>query len=485
MFAKREAKKQTKGLAISSTEQLSGKRFHHATMSDNVSASTDFMQRCLGNSSLQFLVGNGPGKDIAQQCCQPKRKIDKPLIQLQRQGVEEPSEEGRQARIEIVEDEEFPVQMREDGDQINISLQSANQGTDIQNSNFDKENIADQIQKNKAGGQTLDSNIRDSLESYFQDDFSSVRLHSNLQSDSLARKLNAQAFTVGEDIFFRRDCYDPSSRKGAHLLTHEVAHVRQQRRGVSLQRALPGTGIAVSKRGDMYEKDADQIASDFIKKRDSQAGGGPKVGNKRMPTVERKEVLPQADNSMTVQRVPGAGAGTAAAVTAVAQATVGTVRTLAYGDYKLTRPNSLDATITPKKTGCVLATLPVTNWRWTFYAFRDSHAFLGFDFVNVHLVATWQTNGIDVRAFHVVSPAGHRRSRGQTDTKADIFSRVSARLVPVAAGARSCSDYAAELLVPYEVTVDRPWPLSNRETDGTLYINGTGTSRRVSRTVWT
>jgi len=524
MFAMRETKKQTM-LAALSKEHTSGDRSHRARMSDNSSASAYFLQRCLGNSYLESLAGDqhtsgqasvrngGPviqggtvqanrtmdrgistlpdksenpnphGIDTAYQSRQPQREVATGSILLQRQETESSQEEQRQAGIEIVEDEEYPVQMRADGGHKNISLQSTSPITDLRTSNFDEKNLSDQIQKSKAGGKSIDSNILDSLESYFQDDFSFFFLHSNLQSDFLARKLNAQAFTVGENIFFRRDCYDPSSREGAYLLTHEVAHVRQQRRGISLQRSLPGAGIAVGKRGDIYEKEADQVANEFLRKRDNQAGEGPKIGDKRMLTVERKKILPPVGSNMTLQR-EGA-AGTAAAVTAVAQATVGAVRTLTYGNYKLTRPDRLDATVTPQKTGCRLATLPVRSWRWRFYTFREIHPVFRYEFVNVHLVATWQTNGCDVRAFHVVSPAGHRRSRLSTDTKADIFTRVSARLVRAAAGAGSCCDHAAELLVPYEVTVDRPWPLSNRETDGRLYINGAGGSRRVSRTVWT
>jgi len=60
-------------------------------------------------------------------------------------------------------------------------------------------------------------------------DFARVRLHTDVQADQLSRALQAQAFTTGQDIFFRRGEYDAGSTRGQHALAHELTHVVQQR----------------------------------------------------------------------------------------------------------------------------------------------------------------------------------------------------------------------------------------------------------------
>ena len=66
------------------------------------------------------------------------------------------------------------------------------------------------------------------MERAFGYDFSPVRIHHNSESDRLSRSLNARAFTVGGDIFFRQGTYKPESAGGKQLLAHELTHVVQQ-----------------------------------------------------------------------------------------------------------------------------------------------------------------------------------------------------------------------------------------------------------------
>lgn len=80
----------------------------------------------------------------------------------------------------------------------------------------------------RGGGQSLDATVRRPLEGAFGYDFSRVRLHTNTESDTLARRLQAEAFTTGEDIFFRAGRYHPGTDTGRFLLAHELTHVVQQ-----------------------------------------------------------------------------------------------------------------------------------------------------------------------------------------------------------------------------------------------------------------
>ena len=87
-----------------------------------------------------------------------------------------------------------------------------------------------------------------------------VRLHLDPQADRLATTLGARAFTTGRDIFFRSGEYAPERPDGRRLLSHELAHVPQQERGISHGRDI-GHGIRVTEPGDAHEREADRIAA--------------------------------------------------------------------------------------------------------------------------------------------------------------------------------------------------------------------------------
>lgn len=421
------------------------------------------------------------------------------VVQRQEESEMEDDELGQQEGVVIIEDEEDAVQLQATKIDRYVSLQ-LNRPQANSYSYSVSEDLSQKILQSRGQGQPLDPNIRTSLESYFQEDFSSVRLHNDIRADYFSKNLNAQAFTVGDNVYFQQGYYNPTSQVGVQLLVHEIAHVRQQRHGVKLASKLPGGKLATGQPGDAYEQEASRVAQEFVRTRNQEAGAGPKIGERRPPVVQSEQILPTAGAHLNIQRQDGnaqcQGGPLEAAGTAVgiAETAVGAVRTVSHGNYDLTRPDRIDA-IAPKLPGCDPALLRVPDWRWTFFKFREANPITDFEQVNIHLMATWQTNGCDVRAFHVVSPAGHRRSRWMRDTKAEIFARVSARLVPstVVSGTtgrtittgRPCCDYAAELMIPYEVTVDRPWPHSNKEVDGRLYIDGTGESRKEETARWT
>jgi hypothetical protein len=78
-------------------------------------------------------------------------------------------------------------------------------------------------------GSQLESPIRTSMDRRFGHDFSDVRIHTSSLSSAAADSLNARAFTMGNDVFFGRGMYNPSSKRGEFLLAHELTHVIQQR----------------------------------------------------------------------------------------------------------------------------------------------------------------------------------------------------------------------------------------------------------------
>jgi hypothetical protein len=67
--------------------------------------------------------------------------------------------------------------------------------------------------------------------------------------------VNAHAYTVGHNIVFQRDRYDPASDHGRTTLAHELTHVVQQRSG-PVDGTDAGGGIKVSDPSDRFEREA-------------------------------------------------------------------------------------------------------------------------------------------------------------------------------------------------------------------------------------
>lgn len=80
----------------------------------------------------------------------------------------------------------------------------------------------------RGGGKPMDDATLSRMEGAFGTDLGDVRIHTDGQSASLNRDLNARAFTTGKDIFFGAGEYDPGSRGGQEVLAHELTHTLQQ-----------------------------------------------------------------------------------------------------------------------------------------------------------------------------------------------------------------------------------------------------------------
>jgi len=77
-------------------------------------------------------------------------------------------------------------------------------------------------------GAPLNPETRASLETPLGRDLAGVRVHTGPLAEESARALDAQAFTIGQDVFFDSGRYDPRTRRGRWLLAHEVVHTVQQ-----------------------------------------------------------------------------------------------------------------------------------------------------------------------------------------------------------------------------------------------------------------
>ncbi len=74
----------------------------------------------------------------------------------------------------------------------------------------------------RSPGQSLDTGTRAFMEPRFGRDFSHVRIHTDAQAAQSAQVVNAQAYTVGQDLVFGPGQYAPETQEGTKLLAHEL-----------------------------------------------------------------------------------------------------------------------------------------------------------------------------------------------------------------------------------------------------------------------
>lgn len=96
--------------------------------------------------------------------------------------------------------------------------------------------ISNQIQSTKGSGRPINESTKSFMESRFGTDFSDVNVHTGSYASQLSSQLNAQAFTVGNDIYFNDGKYAPDSNEGKRLLAHELTHVVQQTPNISAKK---------------------------------------------------------------------------------------------------------------------------------------------------------------------------------------------------------------------------------------------------------
>ncbi|GLZ80368.1 hypothetical protein Afil01_51750 [Actinorhabdospora filicis] len=116
---------------------------------------------------------------------------------------------------------------------------------------------------NSGGGSSLDNETRSDMEGRFGTSFSDVKVHTDGAAHASAKSVNAQAYTVGNNIVFQSGNYNPGSDAGRHMLAHELTHVVQQRSG-PVDGSDAGGGVKVSDPGDRFEREASDNADKMM-----------------------------------------------------------------------------------------------------------------------------------------------------------------------------------------------------------------------------
>lgn len=110
------------------------------------------------------------------------------------------------------------------------------------------ESVTQKINSARGNGSVMDKPTQSFMENSFGTDFSNVKIHTGDYAVQMSQELNAQAFTVGNDIFFNNGKFDSNSDTGKHLLAHELTHTLQQEKGFTntINRKLSVTDPAAS-----------------------------------------------------------------------------------------------------------------------------------------------------------------------------------------------------------------------------------------------
>ena len=118
------------------------------------------------------------------------------------------------------------------------------------------------VLRSRAGqGSALPPQLAEPIGAALDTDLSSVRIHADAEADTLARSVQATAFTYGTDIYFSQGSYAPASAAGQHLIAHELSHVAQHARGTH---AAPGSGPMIGRADDPAEREADASATSVV-----------------------------------------------------------------------------------------------------------------------------------------------------------------------------------------------------------------------------
>ncbi|MEX0290393.1 MAG: DUF4157 domain-containing protein [Flavobacteriaceae bacterium] len=159
-----------------------------------------------------------------------------PFVQKQEAAEEEEAvqaqAEEEEEAVQAQEEEEEPVQaqeMEEEEEQVQAQEEEeeavqAKSAKNILNSN----QLSSELNASKGSGTQMDSKTQMEMEKAFGNDFSQVNIHTDAKAIAMTKQLHAQAFTHGNDIYFNSGKYHPNSKKGKHLLAHELTHTIQQ-----------------------------------------------------------------------------------------------------------------------------------------------------------------------------------------------------------------------------------------------------------------
>ena len=193
--------------------QNPGSRKPETKFSKSMSSPVDqvlYLQRTIGNQAVQRLIKSGT-LQAKLRIGQPGDKYEQEADRVAERVMSMP-ETSLQRQVSHGEKEEKLLQAKE----------MPGQSTEVTNE------LENTINNLRDDGQPLSSSVRDYMEPRFGRDFSQVRVHTDSKASEAARSINSKAFSLGNDIVFGAEQYQPQTTAGKQLLAHELVHSLQQ-----------------------------------------------------------------------------------------------------------------------------------------------------------------------------------------------------------------------------------------------------------------
>jgi hypothetical protein len=151
----------------------------------------------------------------------------------------------------------------------------------------------ERLAASRGQGQPLPSDVRAEMETRFNVDLSSVRVHADDDAAWLAWAADAVAFTSGADVFLGAEAPRTAPGPSRALLVHELVHVVQQARG-PVQAAPSELGVRVSDPDSVEEREAGAVADE--------------TRNEPRPPAARQSAVPSVNQVSVTQPAPAGGA---------------------------------------------------------------------------------------------------------------------------------------------------------------------------------
>lgn len=226
----------------------------HRSAVANPKSAVNTLQERLGNRATQILISRSLASIKEGAATHPLvSTAQHPSVQLARTTRLPVSKPNDPAELEAEETAKKIARMREAPSPVSTPPKGAAKSS-IQRAQAPSASPLppSSTRVNIAGGSPLPTAVRNSMEPRFGANFGNVRIHTGESAAQQSSALNANAFTVGEHIFFGRDKFQPQSDGGRQLIAHELTHTIQQ--GAAIQR----DAITV------HEHVAPQVQGDFL-----------------------------------------------------------------------------------------------------------------------------------------------------------------------------------------------------------------------------
>ncbi|SMO71685.1 eCIS core domain-containing protein [Fodinibius sediminis] len=154
---------------------------------------------------------------------------DQVMMMPEHPPVTASDDEEEDGKLRMSPNSSAPLQMNTGRDQLQASLTMKPSPRSTTLDSYASPKLSARIAGTRGQGSGLPPEVQQSMSKKMGADFSDVSVHSDSKAAWMNESLGSKAFTHGSDIYFNREQYNPNSRKGQHLLAHELAHVVQQK----------------------------------------------------------------------------------------------------------------------------------------------------------------------------------------------------------------------------------------------------------------